>query len=83
MLGPVPSSADDDLPSFSQRPIGNGPFMMADTWKSGSGTLSLSRYGDYYGEVASLDRVLFDVEPDTESSFRSFQTGDIDVSPCL
>lgn len=82
VLGPVPSSADDDLPSFSQRPIGNGPFMMADTWKSGSGTLSLSRYDDYYGEVASLDRVLFDVEPDAESSFRSFQTGDIDVSTC-
>ena len=79
VLGPVPPSADDDLPSFSQRPIGNGPFMMTEPWKHNQ-YISLARFEDYYGEKPSLDGVYMSIQKNPDTAFNEFQAGSIDFA---
>ncbi len=80
-LGPVPKAAED-AERFARQPVGNGPYRMTEALKSGAGSLTLACYSDYYGNAPVLDRVRFDIEADAASSFRAFQTGDVDVTVC-
>lgn len=82
VLVPVPEAAEKDAAAFAQKPVGNGPYQLAAEWKSGSGALALSRYDGYDDTPPTLDRVRFEVEADTASSYRAFQTEDLDVSLC-
>lgn len=81
-LGPVPRLAADDPESFALKPIGNGPFMMTDAWKSGSGSISLARYEGYAGVEPHIDAARLDIEASISDSFQALQTDDVDVSCC-
>lgn len=80
-LGPVPEVALEDFQKFFLAPIGNGPFMMREgtEWESGQ-YIELVANKNYYGTPPSLDGVYFNIQKDTETAYREFQAGNIDVA---
>jgi peptide/nickel transport system substrate-binding protein len=59
----------------TEHPIGTGPFKF-DSWTRGN-RLTISRYDDYWGEKAKLDRVIFRPIPDNAARLQALQTGEI------
>lgn len=78
-LAPVPAAALEDSGSFYTKPIGNGPFYLADAWKEGH-NISLLRYDSYYRAGASIDGVLFSVLDSGDTAVKRFEADALDVS---
>jgi peptide/nickel transport system substrate-binding protein len=57
--------------------VGTGPFKVEEWVKEDH--LTLARNDDYWGEVPTLDQIVYRVIPDTTAAFLSLQAGDIDV----
>jgi peptide/nickel transport system substrate-binding protein len=75
-------SGSDEDPRFegafgTETPIGTGPFQF-DSWEVGN-RLVLSRYDDYWGEAAELDRLIFRPIPDPRAREQALQEGEIQV----
>jgi oligopeptide transport system substrate-binding protein len=84
-LAPVSKAAVEADPDFSERPVGNGPFMMAPgtKWEHDQ-YIKVVRFDDYYGNVALLDGVDFLIYEDEETAYLDFQAGNLhwcDVPP--
>jgi oligopeptide transport system substrate-binding protein len=80
-LVPLPSTADEDLESFAQQPIGNGPFSMAGP-REPDAFLRLSRFADHH-TPARLDEVLLQVyadDPSREEQWQDFVDGQLQVA---
>lgn len=79
-LAPVPKEeVEKDPKAFALKPIGNGPFMMAEPWKSDQ-YIKLKRFDDYYGGKPYLDGVEFKIFKDEQTAFLEFQAGKLDFS---
>lgn len=79
-LAPVPKEeVEKDPKAFALKPIGNGPFMMAEPWKADQ-YIKLKRFDDYYGEKPYLDGVEFKIFKDEQTAFLEFQAGKLDFS---
>ena len=78
VFSPLPEaevSALDDQTQWEQGVmIGNGPFEMAEPWQQGR-SITLSRYDDYYGDVAYLDEIEFQISADQDTAFQAFEAG--------
>jgi peptide/nickel transport system substrate-binding protein len=59
----------------TEHPIGTGPFKF-DSWTRGD-RLVISRYDDYWGDKAKLDKVIFRPIPDNAARLQALQTGEI------
>ncbi|MFC1923412.1 ABC transporter substrate-binding protein, partial [Chloroflexota bacterium] len=57
--------------------VGTGPFMV-DEWVK-EDHLTLARNDDYWGELPTLDKIVYRVIPDTSAMFLALQAGDIDM----
>jgi len=57
--------------------VGTGPFMVEEWVKEDH--LTLARYDDYWGELPTLDKIIYRVIPDTSAAFLALQAGDIDM----
>jgi peptide/nickel transport system substrate-binding protein len=57
--------------------VGTGPFMVEEWVKEDH--LTLARYDDYWGELPTLDQIIYRVIPDTSAAFLALQAGDIDM----
>lgn len=79
---PVPALAFDDPEAFATQPVGNGPFLLEGDWTSDVGSLSLARFDGYLSSGGDLGRVVIRLEPDVDTSYQDFQTGELDVSFC-
>lgn len=82
-LAPVPASADADPGQFSMRPVGNGPFRMADTWDHGS-SIELERSDERGTGAPLLDAVTVETYagPDSDSrAYGDLVAGEVDVAP--
>jgi oligopeptide transport system substrate-binding protein len=80
-LAPVPRQAvEADPAAYADMPIGNGPFRLARPWEYDY-VIDLIRFDDYYGQVAHLDGVEFQIPPDEETAYVAFQNGELDFSP--
>lgn len=80
-FAPVPASADDDPEAFAARPIGNGPFAMAEPRSPGE-FLRLTRVADHHREPV-LDEILFVVQADDasgEERWRDLEAGLLQVT---
>lgn len=76
-LAPVPrEEVEKDPKAFQEKPIGNGPFMMAEPWKHDQ-FVRVTRFDDYYGAKAYLDEVMFKVFKDEQTAFLEFQAGQV------
>jgi peptide/nickel transport system substrate-binding protein/oligopeptide transport system substrate-binding protein len=79
-LGPVPSGgAAKDFKTFSQAPIGNGPFKIKGKWEHDQ-YIQVERFDDYYGQKPYLDAVDFIIKSDPNEAFRDFESGDLDFT---
>ena len=81
-LGPVPAAADSDPEGFAQKPIGNGPFQMAEPWQHDQ-YIRVTRFDEYYGTPALLDEVVFQIYPDDaagDRQYADFTNGQIQVA---
>ncbi len=71
---------DKDPAAFAEKPVGNGPFKMAEPWDHGKG-ISLEKFSDYYGEEPFLDTVDFKIFADLDTGFLEFKSGSLDSVP--
>jgi len=79
-LAPVPKEeVDKDPKAFLEKPIGNGPFMMAEPW-SHQQFIKVVRFDDYYGDKALVDGVDFKIFKDDEAAFVDFKQGNLDFA---
>jgi peptide/nickel transport system substrate-binding protein/oligopeptide transport system substrate-binding protein len=77
-LGPIPSGgAASDFATFSQAPIGNGPFMIDGKWEHDQ-YIRLKRFDNYYGDKAFIDGVDFNIIDKVDTAFIEFQAGNLD-----
>jgi peptide/nickel transport system substrate-binding protein/oligopeptide transport system substrate-binding protein len=78
-LAPIPQAAVEADSEYSERPVGNGPFMMkpGTKWEHDQ-SISLVRFDDYYGDVAIIDGVDFPIYQDEETAYLDFQAGNLD-----
>lgn len=78
-LAPVPESAKDDFAAYGRAPIGNGPFMMDGEWVDGQ-YINLKRFEDYGGDAkAHVDAINFNIYKNTDTAFREFEAGNLDL----
>jgi len=79
-LGPVPQAAvDADPKAFLDKPIGNGPFKMAEPW-SHEQYIKVDRFDEYYGDKPYLDGVDYKIFKDEETAFAEFEAGNLDFT---
>ena len=57
--------------------VGTGPFKVEEWVKEDH--LTLARNDDYWGELPTLDQIIYRVIPDTSAMFLALQAGDIDM----
>lgn len=81
-IGILPAHLLQDVPSgdllqnpFNRRPVGTGPFQVADYT---SDSLSLDANKNYYGTRAFISRIQFRFYPDYESIFAAFGRGEVE-----
>jgi len=80
-LAPVPMAVvEADPEGFSEMPIGNGPFMMAEAWNHDQ-YIKVVKYGDYYGDEPYIDGIDFKIFTDQDTAFLEFQAGNVDFVP--
>ncbi len=56
--------------------VGTGPFMVSEWVKEDH--LTLTRFDDYWGEMPTLETIIYRVIPDTSAAFLALQAGEID-----
>ncbi|OFW58124.1 MAG: hypothetical protein A2133_01510 [Actinobacteria bacterium RBG_16_64_13] len=79
-LAPVPKAAvEADPVAFSAKPIGNGPFMMAEPWAHDQ-YIKVLKFADYYGDEPHADGVNFQILTDEDTAFLEFQAGNLDFT---
>lgn len=76
-MAPVPECAIEDPESFLEKPIGNGPFQMAEEWKHNQ-YINVTKFEDYYGDAPSIDGVYFSIQKSPDTAFNEFKAGNID-----
>ncbi len=77
---PVPKEELDTeakAKAFALMPIGNGPFKMAEPWKSGQ-YIKVVRFEDYSGTKPKIDGVNFKIYADAQTAWVDFQAGTLD-----
>jgi oligopeptide transport system substrate-binding protein len=66
-----------DAAAYAEKPIGNGPFMMAEPWTHNQ-SIKLVKYPDYVGTKPHIDGIEFKIYADDETAFTDFQAGNLD-----
>lgn len=80
-LAPVPKEeVEKDPKAFAEKPIGNGPFMMAEPWAHDQ-FIKVVKFPDYYGTKPNIDGVEFKILADTDTAWLEFQAGNLDFCP--
>jgi peptide/nickel transport system substrate-binding protein/oligopeptide transport system substrate-binding protein len=80
-LAPVPKEeVEKDAKAFGDKPIGNGPFMMAEPWAHDQ-YIKVTKFADYYGTEPNIDGVEFKILADQDTAFLEFQAGNLDFVP--
>ncbi len=66
-----------DAKAYAEKPIGNGPFMMAEPW-SHNQSIKLVKFPGYTGTKPHIDGIAFKIYADDETAFTDFQAGNLD-----
>ncbi len=80
-LAPVPPVAYDDPEAFAERPVGNGPFAMAEAWQPNQ-FIRVARFADHV-TPPRLDEVVFQIfadDPSRQQQYDDFERGQLDVA---
>jgi len=76
---PLPKVALQDLKTYDEAPIGDGPFVMDGTWKHNQ-QVKVKRSPSYAGTPAKVAGVTFKTYSSTETAYTDLQAGNIDVN---
>jgi len=80
-LAPVPKAAvEADPAAFADKPIGNGPFMMAEPWAHDQ-FIKVVKFADYYGAEPNIDGVDYKILADQDAAWLEFEGGNLDFVP--
>lgn len=80
-LAPIPEVADRNPEGFAERPVGNGPFEMAEPWQHGQ-YIRVTRYPDHH-RPAWLDEVVFQIylqDAGADQQYQAFTDGQLQVA---
>lgn len=81
VFSPVPKEAvEKDPEAFSESPVGNGPFAMAEPWNHRE-NIKVKKNKNYYGRKALLDGVEFRIFADLDTAFLEFKSGSLNYTP--
>ena len=69
----------ESVADLTTHPVGTGPFQFEE-WVRGD-HITLTRFDDYWGEPARLDKVTFRIITDPQAQVAALRTGEIDVFP--
>ena len=75
---PMPEAAYKDLDAYDRKPIGNGPYEMADAWKDNT-AFSVKAYADYKGTKPSNGGVTFQPYADMNTAYNDVLAGNTDL----
>jgi peptide/nickel transport system substrate-binding protein len=67
----------DNYGTAEGKAVGTGPFMVKEWVKEDH--LTLARNDNYWGEMPTLDEIVYRVIPDTSAAFLALQAGEIDM----
>jgi peptide/nickel transport system substrate-binding protein/oligopeptide transport system substrate-binding protein len=80
VFSPVPKEEVEKNPkAFQEKPIGNGPFKMAEPWKHGQ-YIKLRRFDNYYGHKPWLQTVVFRIFSSQDTAYLVFKGGQLDFA---
>ncbi|WP_300267235.1 ABC transporter substrate-binding protein [Microbacterium sp.] len=77
-LYPLPDGALDDLETWEENPIGNGPFQLVDGW-SATEPIDAVVYDDFIGDEPTIDAITFVPYLDTATAYTDTLAGEIDI----
>lgn len=80
-LAPIPPGVDESPDDFAERPIGNGPFAMAEAWQPNQ-FIRVARFEDHH-TPPRLDEVVFQIfanDPSRQQQYDDFERGQLDVA---
>lgn len=72
-----PEAIEEYGEDYGKNPVGTGPFKFVE-WARDD-RIVLEKNPDYFGQVASIDEVIFRVIPDNSARFMELQSGTIDI----
>lgn len=75
---PLPSAAYDDLDAFAHKPIGNGPFEMAGSYRENQ-PIKVTAWSGYRGPKPALDEITFKPYTDMTTAYTDVQAGSTDL----
>ncbi len=79
-LAPIPKAAVEAAgAAWGDKPIGNGPYMMAEPWAHDQ-YIKVVKFADYYGEPAHADGVNYLIFKDEDTAYLEFQAGNLDFT---
>lgn len=81
-FAPMPESVlkSKDWKAFKEKPVGNGPYQMAEPWKHNQ-FIKLKKYGDYSGDTkAKADAITLKIYDNLATSYNDVVAGNLDVS---
>jgi peptide/nickel transport system substrate-binding protein len=73
----IEAGVDSFKQEFGRAPIGTGPFKFVE-WKAKE-QIVVEKFADYWGEAASLDRIIYRIVPDDNTMLVQLRTGEIQV----
>jgi peptide/nickel transport system substrate-binding protein/oligopeptide transport system substrate-binding protein len=62
---------------FGRQPVGTGPFRLVE-WKDNH-RITFERFDRYFGEKPALEKIVFYVMPEEETTFQAYLNGDLEV----
>lgn len=75
---PIPEEALTDPEAFAQKPIGNGPYELAEPWTGGDQIATVA-YGDYAGDAPVNGGVTFRIYTGNDVAYTDYQAGEVDI----
>lgn len=77
-LSPVPQAAIDDPVSYFSKPVGNGPYAFASTWKDVP-SFKIKQNMRYVGDKPQVKAAKFKIQENSGSAYKLFQAGELDL----
>lgn len=79
-FAPMAKACEDDIKACNEKPIGNGPYEFAESWKHNQ-SISLKHYDKYSDESTDgkADNITFKLYGDLKTAYRDFQSGQLDI----
>jgi peptide/nickel transport system substrate-binding protein/oligopeptide transport system substrate-binding protein len=79
-FAPMADECLKDVKACNEKPIGNGAYEFADSWKHNQ-SITLKKFADYPDEATAgnADEIVFKIYGDLKTAYRDYQSGELDI----